>query len=54
MSYQKNDTRVLGRAGARVITEEEIAKVTGGDDLHLPTSTLSRDASGRPRDITQD
>jgi hypothetical protein len=54
MSDQKIDTRVLGRAGARVITEEEMRKVTGGDEGHLPTSTLSRDASGRPVDITQD
>lgn len=54
MSYQKDDMRVLGRAGARVITQEEIAKVTGGDDGHLPTSHLSRDATGRPVDITQD
>jgi bacteriocin-like protein len=54
MAYEKLDTRVLGRVGARVITEEEMAKVTGGGELHLPTSHLSRDASGRPLDITQD
>jgi hypothetical protein len=45
--------RVLGRAGARVLTQDEIEKVTGGDES-LPTSHLSRDASGRPMDITQD
>jgi hypothetical protein len=54
MPEQKLDTRVLGRAGARVMTEEEVAKVTGSDGCHLPTSHLSRDASGRPLDITQD
>lgn len=46
--------RVLCRMGARILTQEEIAKVTGGDEGHLPTSHLSRDASGRPMDITQD
>jgi hypothetical protein len=54
MSYQKVDMRVLGRTGARIITQEELARVTGGDEGHLPTSHLSRDASGRPMDITQD
>jgi hypothetical protein len=53
MSYQKIDMRVLGRAGARIITQEEIARVTGAEG-HLPTRTLSRDASGRPIDMTQD
>jgi len=52
MTYEKIDMRVLARAGARVLTHEEIAKVTGAGDL--PTSHLSRDASGRPADITQD
>ena len=54
MSYQKIDMRVLGRAGARIITQEELARVTGGGEGHLPTSHLSLDASGRPMDITQD
>ncbi len=54
MSYQKFDTRVLARAGARILTQDEIANVTGGDECHLPTSRLSRDASGRPVDMTQD
>ena len=53
MSEQKIDTRVLARAGARIITEEEIARVTGRGEGR-PTSTLSRDATGRPVDITQD
>jgi len=52
MTYEKVDMRVLARAGARVLTHEEIAKVTGAGDLQ--TSHLSRDASGRPADITQD
>ncbi|HEY7405012.1 MAG TPA: hypothetical protein VIB39_15915 [Candidatus Angelobacter sp.] len=54
MSNQNIETRVLARAGARVLTYEEIAKVTGGEDCHLPTSHVSRDASGRPLDITTD
>ncbi len=54
MSHQKVDTRVLGRMGARVLTQEEVASVTGGEDCHLPTSHVSRDASGRPLDITAD
>jgi hypothetical protein len=53
MPEQKIDSRVLARAGARTITEEEIARVSGGGDGR-PTSTLSRDATGRPVDITQD
>ncbi len=52
MTYEKVDMRVLARAGARVLTQDEIAKVTGAGNL--PTSHLSRDASGRPADITQD
>jgi hypothetical protein len=52
MTDQKVDMRVLARAGARVLTQVEIAKVSGAG--HLPTSHLSRDASGRPADITQD
>jgi hypothetical protein len=52
MSYQKVDMRVLARVGARVLTQEEVAKVTGAGNL--PTAHLSRDASGRPLDITQD
>ena len=54
MSKQENGVRVLSRAGARIITQEELARVSGGDEGHLPTSTLSRDATGRPIDITQD
>jgi|GEM_PF-2033633 hypothetical protein len=54
MLNQHDNLRVLGRTGARVMTPEEVAKVTGGDEGHLPTSHLSRDASGRPIDITQD
>lgn len=53
MSYEKLDARVLGRAGARIITPEDVAKVTGGQNPR-PTSSISRDALGRPMDITQD
>lgn len=53
MSYQRADMRVLGRKGARIITEEEVARVTGSGEGR-PTSHLSLDASGRPMDITQD
>jgi hypothetical protein len=52
MSHEKTDMRVLGRVGSRIITQEEINKVTGGEGL--PTSHLSRDPSGRPIDITND
>ena len=52
MTDQKVDMRVLARAGARVLTQEEIAKVTGAGDR--PTAHVSRDALGRPADITQD
>ena len=55
MSDEKIEMRVLNRAGARIITQEEIAKITGGQDGgHLPTSSISRDHTGRPVDITQD
>jgi hypothetical protein len=53
MSYEKLDARVLGRAGARIMTPEDVAKVTGGES-NRPTSTISRDPLGRPRDTTQD
>lgn len=52
MSCQKDDMRVLARSGARMLTQEEIAKVSGGQDR--PTGTLSRDPKGNPVDITQD
>lgn len=55
MSDEMIEMRVLSRAGARIITQEEIAKITGGQDGgHLPTSNVSRDHTGRPVDITQD
>ena len=50
-----DDLRVLARAGARVLTSEEMAQVTGGEsNVGRPTSTFSRDATGRPVDVTQD
>ena len=54
MSQHSDSPRVLGRRGSREMTPEEVARVVGGDENRLPTSTLSRDASGRPIDITQD
>lgn len=54
MPYQKDDMRVLARTSARIVTQEEIVKVTGGETCHLPTSTISRGPNGQPRDITQD
>jgi hypothetical protein len=53
MSNQNDLLRVLGRMGAREMSQEEVERVTGGE-APRPTSTLSRDASGRPVDITQD
>jgi hypothetical protein len=52
ISNDKSLLRVLGRTGAREMSLEETQRVTGGEVLH--TSTLSRDAMGRPVDITQD
>ncbi|HZS26950.1 MAG TPA: hypothetical protein VFB76_06945 [Candidatus Angelobacter sp.] len=52
MSDQKNDMRVLARTSARIVTQEEIARVIGGQGR--PTGTLSRDPKGNPVDITQD
>jgi Ni2+-binding GTPase involved in maturation of urease and hydrogenase len=54
MSDQKDDRRVIARTSARIVTQEEIAKVTGGEECHLPTSIISRGPNGLPRDITQD
>ena len=54
MSNQKNDMRVLARTSARIVTQEEIEKVTGGEECHLPTKTISRGPNGFPLDITQD
>lgn len=54
MSNEKIEIRVLNRAGARIITQEEIAKITGGQDGPRPTGTISRDHTGKPVDITQD
>jgi len=43
--------RVLGRTGARELSQDELSQIHGSGG---PTSTLSRDPNGVPRDITQD
>jgi hypothetical protein len=45
--------RVLGRKGARELSQDELSLIRGSEGGR-PTSTLSRDANGIPRDITQD
>jgi hypothetical protein len=45
--------RVLGRTGARELSQDELSLIRGGDGGR-PTSTLSRDPNGVPRDTTQD
>ena len=44
--------RVLGRTGARELSQDELSLIHGSEGG--PTSTLSRDPNGIPRDITQD
>jgi len=45
--------RVLGRTGARELSQDELSLIHGSEGGR-PTSTLSRDPNGVPRDITQD
>lgn len=45
--------RVLGRIGARELSQDELSLVHGSE-AGRPTSTLSRDPNGIPRDTTQD
>jgi len=45
--------RVLGRTGARELSQDELSLIHGGE-CGRPTSTLSRDPNGIPRDMTQD
>lgn len=53
MTNLPRNQRVLGRTGARELTQDELSLVHGSE-AGRPTSTLSRDANGIPRDITQD
>ncbi|HVG90418.1 MAG TPA: hypothetical protein VNB54_02910 [Alphaproteobacteria bacterium] len=53
MTNLPRNQRVLGRTGARELTEDELSLIHGSEGGR-PTSTLSRDPNGIPRDITQD
>jgi hypothetical protein len=53
MTDLRQNQRVLGRAGARELSQDELSLIYGSDGGR-PTSTLSRDPNGIPRDITQD
>ena len=53
MTDLPQNRRVLGRIGARELSQDELSLVHGSDGGR-PTSTLSRDPNGIPRDITQD
>ena len=51
MTDLRQNQRVLGRTGARELSQDELSQIHGSGG---PTSTLSRDPNGVPRDITQD
>ena len=53
MTDLPQNQRVLGRTGARELSQDELPLIHGGESGR-PTSTLSRDPNGVPRDITQD
>ena len=53
MTDLPKNQRVLGRTGARELSQDELSLVHGSEGGR-PTSTLSRDPNGIPRDITQD
>jgi len=53
MTDLRQNQRVLGRTGARELRQDELSLIHGSDGGR-PTSTLSRDPNGVPRDITQD
>ena len=53
MTDLSQNQRVLGRTGARELSQDELSLVHGSD-CGRPTSTLSRDPNGVPRDITQE
>ena len=53
MTDFSQNQRVLGRTGARELSQDELSLIHGGE-CGRPTSTLSRDPNGIPRDMTQD
>ena len=53
MTDLPQNQRVLGRTGARELSQDELSLIHGSE-AGRPTSTLSRDPNGVPRDITQD
>jgi hypothetical protein len=53
MTDLPRNQRVLGRTGARELNQDELSLIHGSEGGR-PTSTLSRDPNGIPRDITQD
>ena len=53
MTNLPQNQRVLGRTGARELNQDELSLIHGSEGGR-PTSTLSRDPNGIPRDITQD
>ncbi len=53
MTDLSRNQRVLGRTGARELSQDELSLIHGSEG-GTHTSTLSRDPNGIPRDITQD
>jgi bacteriocin-like protein len=53
MTNLSQNQRVLSRIGARELSQDELSHVNGGG-CGRPTSVISRDSNGIPRDITQD
>lgn len=53
MTNLSENQRVLGRTGARELSQDELSLIPGSEG-RPPTSIVSRDAHGIPRDITQD
>lgn len=53
MTDLPQNQRVLGRIGARELSQHELSLVHGSEGGR-PTSSLSLDPNGIPRDMTQD
>jgi hypothetical protein len=53
MNDLPQNQRVLGRTGAREVSQDELSLIHGGE-CGRPTSTLSRGPNGVPIDTTQD
>lgn len=53
MTNLSQNQRVLARTGARELGQDELSLIHGSEG-RPPTSIVSRDAHGIPRDITQD